>query len=51
MAVARQIRAGGVKVNGSTMLSLNLFAPRPALVPCGTAANNAAVPGKPCGTV
>jgi acyl-CoA reductase-like NAD-dependent aldehyde dehydrogenase len=30
MAVARQIRAGGVKVNGSTMLSLNLFAPRPA---------------------
>ncbi len=30
MRVARQIRAGGVKVNGSTMLSLNLFAPRPA---------------------
>jgi phenylacetaldehyde dehydrogenase len=30
MAVARQVRAGGVKVNGSTMLSLNLFAPRPA---------------------
>lgn len=30
MALARQIRAGGVKVNGSTMLSLNLFAPRPA---------------------
>lgn len=30
MKVARQIRAGGVKVNGSTMLSLNLMAPRPA---------------------
>ena len=30
LEVARQIRAGGVKVNGSTMLSLNLFAPRPA---------------------
>jgi phenylacetaldehyde dehydrogenase len=30
MAVARQVRAGGVKVNGSTMLSLNLMAPRPA---------------------
>jgi phenylacetaldehyde dehydrogenase len=30
LRVARQIRAGGVKVNGSTMLSLNLFAPRPA---------------------
>ena len=30
MAVARNIRAGGVKVNGSTMLRLNLFAPRPA---------------------
>ena len=30
LAVARQVRAGGVKVNGSTMLSLNLFAPRPA---------------------
>ncbi len=30
MALARQVRAGGVKVNGSTMLSLNLFAPRPA---------------------
>ena len=28
--MARQVRAGGVKVNGSTMLSLNLFAPRPA---------------------
>ncbi len=30
MDVARRVRAGGVKVNGSTMLSLNLFAPRPA---------------------
>ncbi len=30
MRVARQVRAGGVKVNGSTMLGLNLFAPRPA---------------------
>ncbi len=30
LSVARQVRAGGVKVNGSTMLSLNLFAPRPA---------------------
>ena len=30
MRLARQVRAGGVKVNGSTMLSLNLFAPRPA---------------------
>ncbi|HAM24550.1 MAG TPA: aldehyde dehydrogenase [Actinobacteria bacterium] len=30
MALARQVRAGGVKVNGSTMLSLNLMAPRPA---------------------
>jgi len=30
LEVARQVRAGGVKVNGSTMLSLNLFAPRPA---------------------
>jgi phenylacetaldehyde dehydrogenase len=30
MAVARQVRSGGVKVNGSTMLSLNLMAPRPA---------------------
>jgi len=30
MAIARQVRAGGVKVNGSTMLSLDLMAPRPA---------------------
>jgi acyl-CoA reductase-like NAD-dependent aldehyde dehydrogenase len=30
MAVARQVRSGGVKVNGSTMLSLDLMAPRPA---------------------
>ena len=30
MAVARSVRAGGVKVNGSTMIALNLFAPRPA---------------------
>ena len=26
-----------------------VFDPRPALVPCGTAANSAAVAGKPCG--
>lgn len=30
LRVARQIRAGGVKVNGSTILSLSLFAPRAA---------------------
>jgi phenylacetaldehyde dehydrogenase len=30
MAIARKVRAGGVKINGSTMLSLNLMAPRPA---------------------
>jgi phenylacetaldehyde dehydrogenase len=30
LRLARQVRAGGVKVNGSTILSLNLFAPRPA---------------------
>jgi phenylacetaldehyde dehydrogenase len=30
MRLARQVHAGGVKVNGSTILSLNLFAPRPA---------------------
>ena len=30
MGIARQVRAGGVKINGSTMLSLNLSAPRPA---------------------
>ena len=29
MRLARGIRAGGVKVNGSTMMSLNLMAPRP----------------------
>jgi hypothetical protein len=28
-----------------------VFAPRPALVPLGTAANTAAVGGKPAGTV
>lgn len=30
LKVARKIRAGGVKVNGSTVLSLSLFAPRGA---------------------
>jgi acyl-CoA reductase-like NAD-dependent aldehyde dehydrogenase len=30
MVFARQVRAGGVKVNGSTVMSLNLFAPRGA---------------------
>ena len=30
LEIARQIRAGGVKVNGSTVLSLSLFAPRGA---------------------
>jgi phenylacetaldehyde dehydrogenase len=30
MSFARGIRAGGVKVNGSSVMSLNLFAPRPA---------------------
>lgn len=30
LRIARQVRAGGVKVNGSTILSLNLFAPRAA---------------------
>lgn len=30
LAVARRIRAGEVKVNGSSVLSLHLFAPRPA---------------------
>lgn len=30
MAVARQIRAGGVKVNGASIMSLHLMAPRPA---------------------
>lgn len=30
MAVARQVRSGGVKVNGATMLSLSMAAPRPA---------------------
>ena len=30
LALGRRIHAGGVKVNGSSMLSLNLFAPRPA---------------------
>ena len=28
-----------------------VFEPRPALVPCGTAANSAAVDGRPAGTV
>lgn len=30
LALGRRIHAGGVKINGSSMLSLNLFAPRPA---------------------
>lgn len=30
MALGRQVHAGGVKVNGSSMISLNLMAPRPA---------------------
>ncbi|GAA3203408.1 aldehyde dehydrogenase family protein [Actinocorallia longicatena] len=30
LAVARRIRAGEVKVNGSSIMSLHLFAPRPA---------------------
>lgn len=30
MALGRQIHAGGVKINGSSMISLNLMAPRPA---------------------
>lgn len=30
MGVARQVRSGGVKVNGATMLSLSMMAPRPA---------------------
>lgn len=30
MAVARRVRAGGVKVNGVSPISLNLMAPRPA---------------------
>lgn len=30
LALGRQIHAGGVKVNGSTMMSLSLMAPRPA---------------------
>ncbi|GAA0595557.1 aldehyde dehydrogenase family protein [Actinomadura livida] len=30
LAVARRVRAGEVKVNGSSVLSLHLFAPRPA---------------------
>ncbi len=30
LAVARRVRAGGVKVNGSSVMSLHLFAPRPA---------------------
>jgi phenylacetaldehyde dehydrogenase len=30
LAFGRKIRAGGVKVNGSTMLSLNIMAPRPS---------------------
>ena len=28
-----------------------VFEPRPAFVPCGTAANTAAVPGSPAGIV
>ena len=30
LAVARQVRAGEVKVNGSTIMSLHLMTPRPA---------------------
>jgi phenylacetaldehyde dehydrogenase len=30
LALGHKIHAGGVKVNGSSMMSLNLFAPRPA---------------------
>jgi acyl-CoA reductase-like NAD-dependent aldehyde dehydrogenase len=30
LAVARRVRAGGVKVNGSTIMSLSLMAPRSA---------------------
>ncbi len=30
MTVARRVRSGGVKVNGATMLSLSMAAPRPA---------------------
>lgn len=30
MKLARQVRAGGVKVNGSSIISLSLMAPRPA---------------------
>lgn len=30
MALGRQIHAGGVKINGASMISLNLMAPRPA---------------------
>ncbi len=30
MRIGRRVHAGGVKVNGSSMMSLNLFAPRPA---------------------
>jgi phenylacetaldehyde dehydrogenase len=30
MRLARKVRAGGVKVNGSTILSLHILAPRPA---------------------
>ena len=30
MALARRVRAGEVKVNGSTIMSLHLMTPRPA---------------------
>ena len=30
MALARKVRAGGVKVNGSTVMSLHILAPRPS---------------------
>ncbi len=30
LALGREIRAGGVKINGASLLSLNLMAPRPA---------------------
>jgi phenylacetaldehyde dehydrogenase len=37
MAVGRSIRAGGVKINGASPISLNLMAPRPAFGVSGLA--------------
>jgi len=37
MAVGRRVRAGGVKINGVTPMSLNLMAPRPAFGVSGLA--------------